>query len=80
MNETQFYVSVAVLPITTIVIVLIGVLLNNNNMNSQMKLMDSRISDLKDLFRAEIARLESEMLARFAGLDTRLTRLESRLR
>jgi len=71
MNETQFYISVAVMPLTTIVIVLIGVLLNNSNMNA-------RISDLKDLFRAEIGKLESEMLAKFAELDNRLSRLESR--
>jgi hypothetical protein len=35
-TETHFYISVAVMPITTIVIVLIGVLLNNSNMNSRL--------------------------------------------
>ena len=31
MSETQFYVSVAVLPPVTVIIVLVGVLLNNTN-------------------------------------------------
>jgi len=41
--------------------------------------MDHRLNDLRDALRAEMAKNHSEMLARFADLDTRLTRLESRL-
>ena len=48
--------------------------------------VDGRIDDLKDLTRAEMRRIEaemaknhSEMLHRFGDLDTRLTRIESRL-
>ena len=75
MNDTQFYISVAVTPATTFVIVMIGVLLNN-----------ARLSDLRDLLRAEIAKGHSELLAKFAELDnridavsTRLSRIEERL-
>ena len=72
MNTTQFYISVAVMPITTIIIVLIGVLLNNSNMNA-------RINDLKDLFRAEIAKTASELLAKFVELDNRIDAVTARL-
>jgi len=72
MNETQFYISVAVMPVTTIIIVLIGVLLNNNSMNN-------RLNDLKELLRAEIAKSHSELLMKFAELDQRLTRIEAHL-
>jgi len=48
--------------------------------------VDSRISDLKDVikaqaerFEAELARVESSLLSKFAELDTRLTRIESRI-
>jgi tetrahydromethanopterin S-methyltransferase subunit G len=38
-----------------------------------------RIDGLKDLFKAEIGRLEGVMNARFAIVDTRLDRIEQRL-
>ena len=38
-----------------------------------------RIDDLRDVLRAEMAKNHSEMLHRFGDLDTRLTRIESRL-
>lgn len=56
MNETQFCILVAVMPVTTIIIVLIGVLRNNNNMNSRLNDMGGRLNDLKELLRAEIAK------------------------
>ena len=83
------------MPITTIVIVLMGVLLNNNNLNARLsdvntslnKRMDNmnysinaRMDDLRDMLRAEIAKNHGEMLAKFAELDTRLMRSESHLR
>jgi hypothetical protein len=50
------------------------------------KSVDSRISDLKDLIKAQgerfdanLARVESSLLSKFAELDTRLTRIESRI-
>ena len=46
MSETQFYVSVAVVPTVTIIIVLIGVLLNNTNMNARFGDMDARFGDI----------------------------------
>ena len=81
MSETQFYVSVAVMPTVTIIIVLIGVLLNNTNMNARVSdlrgEMNARFEDLRDALRAEMSKNHSEMLAKFAELDSRLSRLEA---
>jgi hypothetical protein len=68
MNETQFYVSVAVMPAATFVIVMIGVLLNNY-----------RLNDVRDLLRAGIGKSHSELLVKFVELDTRLSRIEAHL-
>ena len=46
----QFYISVAVVPVTTIIIVLIGILVNNTNMNARMSEMNARFSDLNARF------------------------------
>jgi hypothetical protein len=93
MNPTQFYLSVAVMPVTTMIIVLIGVLLNNNTVNNRM-------NDLKDLIRAQgdviraqgdviqassdrqdanLRRVEDMLLGKFAELDNRLSRIEGHL-
>ena len=84
MSETQFYVSVAVMPTVTIIVVLIGVLLNNTNLNAQLSDVNSRFDDLRNEMsarlgelRAEIAKNHSEMLTKFAELDGRLSRLEA---
>ena len=87
MSETQFYVSVAVVPTVTIIIVLIGVLLNNTNMNARFgdmsarfddlrSEMNARSADIRETLRAEMAKNHSEMLLKFAELDLRLSRLE----
>ena len=92
MSETQFYVSVAVMPTVTVIIVLIGVLLNNTNMNARLNdlrgdmnlrfedlrnEMNTRIGELRDTLRAEMSKNHSEMLTKFAELDSRLYRLEA---
>ena len=81
MSETQFYVSVAVMPTVTVIIVLIGVLLNNTNMNARLSdlrgEMNARFEDLRNALRAEMSKNHSEMLTKFAELDSRLYRLEA---
>ena len=84
MSETQFYVSVAVMPTVTVIVVLIGVLLNNTNMNARLSDVNSRFDDLRNEMsarlgelRAEMSKNHSEMLAKFAELDSRLYRLEA---
>lgn len=76
MSETQFYVSVAVAPTVTIIIVLIGVLLNNTNMNARFGDMSARFEDIRETLRAGMAKNHSELLLKFAELDRRLSRLE----
>jgi len=77
-------------PVATLAIVMVGFLYSNrriDDLRSDMEHrigdlrtdIEHRISDLGDALRAEMAKNHSEMLARFADLDTRLTRLESRL-
>jgi phosphoglycerate-specific signal transduction histidine kinase len=58
----------------------------DSRINELSKSVDSRISDLKDLIKAQgdrfdahLARVESSLLSKFAELDTRLTRIESRI-
>ena len=81
------------MPVTTIIIVLIGVLLNNANMNARFADMntrfgdmDRRFTDLKDLIQAysdrqdaNLRRVEDELLGKFAELDNRLSRIEHHL-
>ena len=74
MSEIQL-LSVALTTVPTMVVVLIGILLNN-----------SRLNDVKETLRAELKAVEanidknhSEMLHRFGDLDGRLTRIESSL-
>ena len=61
MTETQFYIYVTVVPVSTIIIVLIGVLLNNANMNARFGDMNARFGDIS---------------ARFADMDRRFTDLK----
>ena len=41
--------------------------------------VSKRIDDMRDLLRAEMAKNQSEMLHRFADLDSRLTRIDGHL-
>ena len=74
MSEAQV-LNLALATLPTMVVVLIGIFVNN-----------ARLNDVKDALRAEIKVVEanmdknhSEMLHRFGDLDTRLTRIESGL-
>jgi len=77
MSEVQFYISVAVMPVTTIVIVLIGVLLSNQRITVLENTFSARLTDQREMLRSEIARVESVLLSKFAELDQRLSRLEA---
>jgi hypothetical protein len=66
-------------PVSTLAVVMVGFLYNNSRMS------DLR-SEIKDLLKAEIGRLDakidrnhSEMLTSFAGLDRRLSHIEAQL-
>ncbi|MCX6626020.1 MAG: hypothetical protein NTW28_00120 [Candidatus Solibacter sp.] len=73
MLDMQLYLVLAIGPVSTLVIVMFGVFLNNQ-----------RLNDVRDLLRAEMKVLEShmqlnhsEMLQRFGDLDNRMTRIEN---
>lgn len=96
MNDTQFYVAIAIAPALSLLIVLGGIIIQNVNLNARLGELrtdiagrftdlagrfddtNSRIGDVRDLLRAEMAKNHSEMLHRFADLDSRLTRLEQK--
>jgi len=84
MTADQFYIYVTVVPATTMIIVLIGVLLHANTVNHCM-------NDLKGVFLAStlggdsnqwdlgLQRLETMALEKFVELNNRLNRIESQL-
>jgi low affinity Fe/Cu permease len=82
-DPIQFYISVAVVPVTTIIIVLIGVLLNNGNMNRRMDDLNRRFDDLRTevlrLLEAHSARHEANLRRVEEVIDARLSRIEEHL-
>jgi hypothetical protein len=69
-------------PLATLAIVMVGLLYNNS------RLSDFRLSmgDMRDMLRAEIKVLQatmeknrSELLSKFAELETRFTRIEEKI-
>jgi len=87
MNQQWLPVYISLLsPIATLAVVMVGFLYNNSRMSdlkdfvrAEVARMDGRINDLRDLLRAEMAKNHSEMLMKFAELDSRLIRIESHL-
>ena len=82
MSDMQFFVSVAVMPVTTIIIVLIGVLLNNSNMNNRINDVMARISDLRAEMTRRLDSVETKidlLTGKVIELDNRLTRVEAHL-
>ena len=75
MNPTQFYVSVAVLPTVTILAVLIGLLVNNYQINA--RLTDLR-ADINTRF-AEIGARFNQIDDRFRDIDSRISELSARI-
>jgi hypothetical protein len=57
----------------------VGFIYNNSRINDLRTDLGNRITDLKDLMDAKLARQEELLLSKFAVLDYRLTRIESRL-
>ena len=84
MNQQQLLVLYLPLlsPLATLAIVMVGFLYNNS------RLSDFRLSmgDMRDMLRAEIKvlqatmeRNQSELLSKFAELETRVTRIEEKI-
>ena len=87
MTATQFFISIVVLPITTVITVLIGVLLNNNNMNHRFSDMagrfneignrfndvNQRLNDLNNQFNQRLTDLNAQVNERLNDFGQRLT-------
>jgi hypothetical protein len=78
MSEAQL-INVALTTIPTMTVVLIGILLNKARLSDVKELLRSEIRSVRDVLDAHIEKNQSEMLHRFADLDTRLTRIEGGL-
>lgn len=92
MSEAQLYLTVAIAPVMTLVIVLAGYVVQNQNLNARIaevrsdldKRLSTEMNALREVLRAEIAVIRSEMarnhselLSKFADLDRRLGPLEA---
>ena len=76
MSEAQVLnLALTVIPMMTIV--LVGILVSNIRISDLRDSVKSEISSLRDVLRAEMDKNHSEMLHRFADLDTRMTRIEN---
>jgi hypothetical protein len=66
MHEQWLLAYISLLsPVATLAIVMVGFLYNNARMN-----------DMRDMLRAEMAKNQTELLMKFAELESRLSRLE----
>jgi hypothetical protein len=79
MNEMQL-LAIALSTVPTMVVVLIGILINNARLGDLRTDVIARISDTRDVLRAEMARDHSELLIKFGELDHRMDGLETHLR
>jgi hypothetical protein len=73
-------IAMAVGPVATLIVVFLGVLFQNRHVDTRIADVNLRITDLKELLRAEMRANQSELLAKFADLDNRLSRLEGERR
>jgi hypothetical protein len=84
MTPDQFYIYVTAVPATTIVIVLIGVLLQSNTVNRRMNdfrdvIVAGAFAVHADRWDLSLRHLEKIALEKFAEMNNRLSRIESRL-
>ncbi|HEV8144896.1 MAG TPA: hypothetical protein VGP79_00870 [Bryobacteraceae bacterium] len=81
MTEVQMF-TIALSTVPTMVVVLVGILISNvrlgdvrDLMRAEMKVVEASVKAVE----ASIEKNHSEMLHRFAELDTRLSRIENGL-
>jgi hypothetical protein len=84
MTPDQLYVYVTVVPATTMIIVLVGVLLQSNTVNRRMNdlgdvIVPGAFAVHADRWDLGLRRLENIALEKFAELNNRLSRIESHL-
>ena len=85
MNETRILgLALTVIPMMTIV--LVGILINNSRLTDVKDLLKSEVGGVRselagarEVLESRMDKNHSEMLHRFADLDTRMTRIENGL-
>lgn len=85
MKPEQFQLlAMTIGPVATLIVVFLGVLFQNRHVDVRIsdltRSMDQRFGDTKESLRAEMRANQSELLAKFAELDSRLTRIENERR
>ena len=63
--------TVALASVPTMIIVLIGILINNSRLSDLKSHVDSRFDDMKDMSRSELHRVEEVLDARLKHLEER---------
>ena len=87
MSTDSQLVTVALATVPTMLVVALGILLNNQRLNDLRADINGRIGDLKETLRAEIkvgdtailsqmAQYQMDIISKIAELDNRITRLE----
>lgn len=71
MNNLQLYLAIGVPVLFNFGIVLAFFLLLNGNINSRFDAMNQRFDDMRDLWRAELHRVEEVLDARLKHLEER---------
>jgi|HubBroStandDraft_1064217.scaffolds.fasta_scaffold00846_11 hypothetical protein len=61
-------IAVAVGPVATLIVVFLGVLFQNRHVDTRIADVNLRITDPKELLRAELRANQSELLAKFAEI------------
>jgi hypothetical protein len=61
--------TVALASVPTMIIVLIGILINNSRLSDLKSHVDSRFDDMKDMSRSELHRVEEVLDARLKHLE-----------
>jgi len=70
MTDTQMLI-LALPSVLSVVVVLIGILLNNSRLSDLRSHMDGRFDDMRDMWRAELRRVEEVLDARLKHLEER---------
>ena len=63
--------TVALASVPTMIIVLIGILINNSRLSDLKSHVDSRFDDMKDMWRSELHRVEEVLDARLKHMEER---------
>jgi hypothetical protein len=76
MNELQFHIALAVAPVLSLMIVIAGYVVQNNNLNVRVAEMRA---DFRDVLRAELGAVRAEAAKNHSEVLFKLAELENRI-